>query len=304
MKIAITGASGFIGKAVVQAARSKGNEVVAIIRSQGLAQWAEDHGISVASCDLLNAEQLNDALAGVDAVIHLAAVMQGQQQYEHTLLATKNLLNAMNANGVKKLVGVSSISVLDYASAVAMSTIDENTPLNSNDAQLGPYALMKRDQEKLLREWQADDRSLTILRPGLVYSDEQLSDAHVGFKCFAVTHSGEVPLVHVNSVANAAIAACSLPSTIETLHLINNDAPSQSAYLDALKQRGAIGSKIMLPWALYSLLMACVRLPLSVLGKVPDSFRKNSIAARQKPFTFSNTKAKEVLDWQPVSHIS
>lgn len=304
MKIAITGASGFIGKAVVNAARAAEHDVVAIIRSKGLPEWEGDNGIQVASCDLLKSDQLVGVLDNVDVVIHLAAVMQGHQQYEQTLQTTKNLTEAMNASDVKKLIGLGSISVLDYVNANAMSNIDEATPLNTNDAQLGPYALMKRDQERAMRDWQTEDRSLIILRPGLVYSGDQLSDAHVGFKMFASSHSGLVPLVHVDSVAIAAIKACSLDSKIETLHLINDEAPSQDEYIDALKKRGAIGGKISLPWGLYALLMACVRLPLSMIGKVPDSFRKNSVAARQKPFTFSNAKAKELLGWQPVTKVS
>ncbi len=304
MKIAVTGASGFIGKAVVRAARNAGHQVVAVVRNQGVSDWQNDDDIIVSSVDLLHPESLGDALKNVDAVIHLAAVMQGSQQHEQTLSATKNLIEAMNLAGVKKLVGVSSISVLDYVSANAMSCIDENTSINSNDAQLGPYALMKRDQEAMLRAWKKPERSITILRPGLVYSDQELSDAHVGFKMFAVSHRGKVPLVHVDSVASAAIAACTLTSELETLHLINEDAPSQSDYISALKARGSINKKITLPWAFYALLMGCVRLPLSIIGKVPDSFRKNSIAARQKPFIFANTKAKQILNWQPVSHIS
>lgn len=299
MKIAITGANGFIGQAVVEAALARGHEVVAVIRSNSPVAWSSHQRLSVAQCDLLNAPDIAEHLRGCEVVLHLAAVMHGQHQHQQTLQLTRQVLSAMDQAGVKRLVGLSSISTLDYVRQSPLSCVEETLPTNGSDLELGTYALMKRDQERCYLQWQQGDKSLVILRPGIVYTEKKLSDAHVGFQCFAASHNGQVPVVHVNSVASAAIAAAEESFDSVIFHLLNDALPSQREYIAQLKTWGLVGKKISLPWPLFSLLMGVLRFPLSLIGRVPDSVYRNSVAARQKPFRFSNEKAKKLLNWQP-----
>lgn len=303
MKIGITGASGFIGRYVVERALADGHEVLAIVRNSVTPVWKESKKLSVATCELLHADNLHDKMAGCDVIIHLAAVMSGHKQYADTLQATETVLAAMDAAQVKRLVGLSSISVLDYVNQKPMSSIDETTSINERDKELGPYATMKRDQEALFEKWQDDDKSLVIVRPGIVYAKNKLSTAHVGpirgKNGIAATHGGDVPVVEVRSVAQALVTAATSSLNNEVIHLINDDLPTQSQYIQALRSQGELATLIPLPWRLFSLLMACIRLSLGAINEVPDGFRRNSVAARQKPFAFSNEKAKNLLNWQP-----
>ena len=301
MKVAITGASGFIGQEVVKQVLTAGHDVIALVRSKGLDQWQNQSNISIATCDLASGEDLADKLAGADIVIHLAAVMSGADLYHQTQISTDNLLKAMDKAGVSKLIACSSISVLDYAQQTPLSVIDENTPLNSRDEELGAYALMKRDQEKQILAWYDDSKSLCIFRPGLVFAKDNLSTAHVGFKVLAAKHIGQVPVVHVKSVAKAMASALEQKFAGEVFNLTNDNLPSQSQYLAKLKSMGAVGTAIGLPWQLYAFVASCFRLPLSIINKVPDAFCLNSVAARQKPFHFSNQKAKDILQWKANS---
>ena len=128
--------------------------------------------------------------------------MSGPNQYEETLDITRSLLAAMDLAGVKRLIAISSISVLDYMNQAPSSVIDEATPLCQDDLALGNYARMKRDQELLCKDWKTGDKQLVILRPGLVYSETNLSEAHAGFikkgLGLSAKHQGQVPLVHVD----------------------------------------------------------------------------------------------------------
>lgn len=305
MKIAITGANGFIGRKVVEQGAIAGHTIIAISRSTAPHEWQEKENVSVVHCDLLEEGSLPDIVQGCDVLIHLAAAIGSEDQYNKTLQLTKNVLAGMEKAGVKKLVGLSSISVLDYINLKPMSVIDENTPINKKNDALGPYAMMKRDQEALYNDWK---NHAIIIRPGIVYSDNNLSSAHVGFikgdKGIAATHQGAVPVVHVDCVARALITASRTPTENETIHLVNDDLPNQKQYISSLKQRGIVNSTIPLPWQVFSGLIAGMRLPLNILNKVPDSFRRNSVAARQKPFQFSNTKAKQLLNWQPKTSLN
>lgn len=309
MKIAITGATGFIGQYVVKEALSQGHQVLALLRKNAAQTWEEEPNIEVVCCDLLKPAQLHKAIANCDVIIHLAAVMVGEQQYTQSLSMTRNLLKAMDTAGVDRLIALSSISILDYVREQPMNMIDESTPLNQNDVELGAYALMKRDQEKLYRQWSdKGEKSVHILRPGLVYDKQHLSSAHVGFikksHGLLAQHSGYVPVVHIESVAQAVIAVAINPPDTKIIHLTNNDLPTQAVYTQVLKQHKELGIVIPLPWRAYSAMSASIRKVLLTAGmrqKIPDSFNKNSVAARQKPFNFNNDKAKNCLNWQPRS---
>ncbi|MBX2808513.1 MAG: NAD(P)H-binding protein [Cellvibrionaceae bacterium] len=294
-QLAITGANGFIGKQLVKQALAAGHNVLTLSRSPCDA-WPSDSQLRSVYCDYSDSGQLAAALTGCDCVIHLAAAMSGDQQYQQTLAMSQQLLNAVLEAGVKHLISISSIAILDYRQLPPLSTIDENTPLCTDDWALGDYAKMKRDQEHLFRQQQREGGyALTTLRPGLVYDDHQLSDAHAGLikntKGIAVSHKGNVPLVHVNYLAELIIkVATAQDYQNQTLHVLDEQTMDQHRYLTALKQTGRISSSITLPWQLYSAATQVVRGLCKLLGqshKIPDSFRANSVAARQKPFIFS-----------------
>lgn len=301
MKIAITGATGFIGQYVVDAAVNAGHSVRALARKE-ISDWATNEKIEVFKCDLTDAASLKGALDGCEALIHLAAVMNGPNSYHDSINATKHVIDIVSSSAVKRVVHLSSISLLDYTQKKSLAVIDEFCGANTNDKMLGDYARMKRDQESLFQHWnRPGDTDLVILRPGLVYDEHNLSNAHEGFKFLAAKHKGQVPVVHAKSVAQACILSAESHSVNnETIQLTNDNLPSQSEYCAALKSKGQASGKITLPWPLFNLATWCLRFPLGLINKAPDGVRLNSVHARQKPLSFSNEKAKQLLQWHPM----
>jgi nucleoside-diphosphate-sugar epimerase len=225
--------------------------------------------------------------------------MSGRNQLEDTLAATRGVLAAMSDGGIRNLVAVSSIAVLDYPSLPPGSVVDEGARAGSDDSSMGTYAQMKSRQEALVEAWsRGEGRVLGLIRPGLVYDEDRLSSAHAGALGLAALHAGQVPVVHVDSVAEALVRACSLRSSA-TIHLVDDALPSQAEYLRELRARGG-RLRIPLPWRLYAVLMGMLRSLLSWSFEVPDGLRRHSIAARQKPFRFSNEHAKAELRWLPM----
>jgi nucleoside-diphosphate-sugar epimerase len=309
VKIAITGANGFIGIGLINALLSGGHEVLAISRKSTINTTKFPSGISFIQCDLLNPTGLVEALKSCQLVIHLAAEMSGTNMYDNTVLATKNLLTVMANAGVKKIILCGSISVVDYSNSLPFHTIDETTPLCTNDDSVGVYAKMKREQERLIEEWALEQNAALILRLGLVYSDDQISTDHLGFAkgklALISNHHGEVPLVHLNSVANAFSAACAYEfvDNRKTLNIIDDNLPTQIDYIRKLKHIEKFKFGLKVPWKVYSYISSIVRLIFTVSGlsrKIPDAFHKNSTSGRATPFLFSNKNAKRALDWDPM----
>ena len=123
MKLLITGASGFLGQYVVAEALRQGHQVKALMRSPIKLSWSDHPAVEIVQADLQaqSSDRLTEAVRGVDAVIHLAAVLRGDYatQYAGTVTATENLLNAMTQAGVDRLIAISSFSVFDYSSIAA-----------------------------------------------------------------------------------------------------------------------------------------------------------------------------------------
>src|SRR5688572_4957636 len=103
MRVLVTGASGYVGWAVVHELLASGHQVVAFTHSTARRFPA---GVDTRVGDVLSEASLRDAVAGVDAVCHLAALTRVREAAEHPTRAwrvnvggTINLLDALARTG-------------------------------------------------------------------------------------------------------------------------------------------------------------------------------------------------------------
>lgn len=111
MKIAITGASGFVGSHLAQALLARGHEVVAIARGVRKSELElSSPRLTWFASDLSNAGQLAQAFQGCDALAHCAGINReiGNQSYEKVHIGgTRNVVDAARAAGVPKIAMLS-----------------------------------------------------------------------------------------------------------------------------------------------------------------------------------------------------
>lgn len=309
MRVLITGAGGFIGQFVVQEALRRKHHVIATIRSSLPEHWREGEFEILRHDWAKGAIRLNGR--DIDVVVHLAAAMQGhaERQFSDTVSGTKHLLEAVRNAHIHRIVGVSSMSVLDYTAAVPMTIIDEYTDRAAVDLRTAPYARSKLNQELLLAGFGIENgNSCVILRPGLVYDEKRLSAAHAGIikdrVQLLVAHDGEIPTVEVRGLAAAIMNAAERRfHGTEIVHLIDDNLPSQTRYLAGLRRRGLLRrGGLVVTWRLLSGMCTSLRAVLSMMGfeeRMPEVLLRHSFSARLKPFRFSNARSREVLGWAP-----
>jgi nucleoside-diphosphate-sugar epimerase len=153
-RVAVTGAAGFIGRAVRRRLEAEG---VGSIVGLDLAG-----GDGVVACDVTEPAALAAALEGVTHVVHAAARVSDWGPMEEfvrvNVRGTRNVLDAAEAAGAERVLHVSSVAVWGYD---FRADLDEDAPPRATGV---PYIDTKAASELLARA-----RGATIVRPGDVY---------------------------------------------------------------------------------------------------------------------------------------
>lgn len=172
-KVFVTGGTGFIGAYIIKELIEKGYYVRAIRRSKKLpffisadilnkAEWVDG--------DVLDVIALDDAMKGIDGVIHSAASISfarkdRKEMYKVNIDGTANVVNLALENGIKKLVHISSISALGRTSSGEHVTEEKKwveSKLNTH------YGITKNKAEREVWRGISEGLNAVIINPSTV----------------------------------------------------------------------------------------------------------------------------------------
>jgi uncharacterized protein YbjT (DUF2867 family) len=204
-RVAVIGASGFIGRYIVKRLAARGTVVAAVVRNVEAANFLSPMGdvgqIARLGADLLDENRLAAAIAGADAVVNLAGILHegGGQRFDGVHHQGPGRLGALaTAAGVKRVVHISA--------------------LGADPAAPSAYARSKAAGEQALR---TGFPGATILRPSIVFGPED--DFFNRFATLAqflpalpLIGGGKTRFqpVYVGDVADAVMAALDDPATV------------------------------------------------------------------------------------------
>ena len=120
MKVVVFGASGGTGRELLKQALDKGMEVTAFVRVATKVEDIQHSNLAVVRGNVLNMEDVNRAVAGHDAVLY--AVGAGPKRTTIREQGTRNVIEAMQAANVKRLVCLSSFGVGDSRTDLSFFT--------------------------------------------------------------------------------------------------------------------------------------------------------------------------------------
>ncbi|MDN3682798.1 NAD(P)-dependent oxidoreductase [Vibrio tapetis subsp. quintayensis] len=193
MKIAVLGASGWIGSHIAQEAKSRGHDVIAVVRD---ASRVETSGVEVRPYDLQDdTDNLSATLSGVDAVI---AAIGGRALGNHDIVkstATK-LLATLPGVGIERLLWVGGAGSLEVAPNVPLVTVPDFPEEYKNEALAQSEALDVFKQSDSELNW-------TFVSPAAdIFPGDKLSTYRTGGEQLLTDENGDSKI----SVSDYAIA--------------------------------------------------------------------------------------------------
>jgi nucleoside-diphosphate-sugar epimerase len=288
MKVFVTGATGFVGQAVVKALRRRDHEVVGLVREARKGKALEQLGVTLAVGDMLKPATYEGIVQTVDVVINTAQYgIQGRftgkklKQIEQAdALMTRTLSRACLEYDKKLIYTSGCFNYGDHGD----EWITEQTPLHPSPLGKGHTQMVK----VLLPLFQDRHLRVIIIAPGFVYGSGGLFKQSF----YDTLQKGQLRIfgtgknywspIHVDDLAAVYALAAESEAYGETYNAVD-DQPLPlrdlvNTFTDALGKK-RVGS--MAPWLL----------KLIIGGPLVDSLVTS--------FRISNEKAKRELGWQP-----
>ncbi|MEZ5293563.1 MAG: NAD(P)-dependent oxidoreductase [Vicinamibacterales bacterium] len=299
MHVLVTGAAGFLGRAVVEAALARGHRVTASVRT---SRGAVPAGAVEAAVDLAAPGAVTAVLAGVDVVVHCAGSLTGGEaaQRRDTVEATGHLVRAMAGAGVGRIVLASSMAVYDLTRLAAGAVLDERAPLDDGGEARGPYIRAKRAQEAAVTD-PALGLDWRILRPGLVFGPGRTWFHQLGLVVHprlwvSLAGAAALPITYVENCAAAFVAAAEASAGRTAALVVDDDLPTRREYLAVLARHAQPSPLVVdLPWAVLSPIGTAA----AAVGLTPGLLHPDRLAARCKPLRYSNAAATAAWGWRP-----
>ena len=291
MRVLVTGASGFVGRALTRALANAGIKVRAAARN--VSAIPSGANIEAATLpDLSRPVDWRPLLRNIDAVVHLAGIAHVSEeiadaQYDRAnRLATKELaLAAAMTPDIRRLIFVSSIRA--QSGPTSDHTLTENDPPMPTDA----YGRSKLAAETFVRGYGVP---ATVLRPVVIYGEEARANiaqlikiAGLPFPLPFGAFDNQRSLLALDNMISAIRFVLDTPSTSGETYLVSDPSPVSLADMIAILRRGRGRAPNL------------ISVPPEWIGAALRAAGKNDIWERIGSSLIADSAKLRAAGWQP-----
>lgn len=308
LKVLVTGGAGFLGHHIIARLEQEGCEITAVVRPSTDLSLIRGKKVKLVFGDIRDKAVLEQAMAGVEVVVHAAATMYGSWDdfYAINVESTKTLLELGRQNGIKRFVHISSVSVYDHTKADEGQIFTEEMPFQTE--QLNFYAQSKIEAEKIVWEYvEKQKMPCVVLRPGALYgTGGPLYPAQLGLPLggnrYGLIGNGRspLPLCHVQSVVDAVWLAIKRRQAVGACYnLMEDESINRIDFLKKVKE--TVNPKlsiVKLPCPVLRFMSFCLRGLFGLLGRKAP-LRPLYLRTASHALFYSTEHIKKELGWKP-----
>ena len=296
-RVAVTGATGFIGRVLCARLRADGYPVSALVRNPALAADLAAAGVTLVAGDLDDGDALRALLDDCDVVIHLAGAVRGnsQQSFDHTnVRGTQNLLDALTTR--KEVPGLLLIS-----------------SLAAREPGLSWYARSKYQAEQCLHDG-PPDLDWGIIRPPAVYGpgDREMLPVFLwmarGMAPVPGNPAARLSLIHVEDLASAIIACLELSRLQRRTFTLDDGTPGGYDWEEMAAIAGDVWQRkvrlVRLPGPLLNVLARANLVLSRALTYAPMLTPAKLRELRHPDWVVDNEEITAATGWQPRVRLS
>jgi dihydroflavonol-4-reductase len=241
MTTLITGATGYIGSAVVRELLSRGQEVRCLVRETSSMKNLDGLRLELSCGDIGDIDSVHRALDGCETVYHLAALYanwlpDSGLMYRINEEGTRNVMKACRAAAIRKIVYCSSVAALG---AHGKTPADENAGFNLNSTK-DHYYISKYRAEQVVLQYTRKGLPAVIVNPSNPIGPRDVGPTPTGALIINIIKKripafvdGGINLVDVTDCARGIVAAME-KGRIGEKYILGNTNISIKAYFDLI----------------------------------------------------------------------
>lgn len=308
MTVLLTGASGFIGAAVLRRLLEAGHKVRALVRADSDRRNLEGLEVEIVVGDLTDSTSIRAALDGCEGLFHVAAdyrlwVRDPAQMFAVNVAGTRDLMLAALDAGVRRIVYTSSVATLGLHSSGAVA--DEESPVTFED-MIGPYKRSKFLAEvEVQRLIAAKKLPAVIVNPSTPAGPRDIKPTPTG-RIIIEAAAGRMPayvdtglnVVHVHDVADGHLMAYDKGEVGERYILGGENMPLSEILAEIARIAGHKPPKYRVPHCAVMPIAAASELWCKVVGGEPFVTMDGVRMARKRMY-FSSDKAGRAFGYSP-----
>lgn len=308
-RVLVTGATGFLGRALVTRLVECGYRVRVLARPQSNADGLVTLGVDVRRGDVTDPTSFGSAMNGADVVVHLAAGTGGSADDRRTTVeGTRALLALARTHRPSRLIYISSCTVYGVAGYDEHAIVAEDAALERHPERRGHYTAAKLEAEQLVTaQMTSTETSMVVLRPGTIYGPGgDLFPPIVGMSkgpFYVVLGTGDfvLPFVYLDNVVEAVLRAIVHPDAPGgVFNVVDPEPLTKRVYMNAVIRRVTPRAAVVyLPLVVVRSLAAVLEAVFGVLGRRAPITRYR-LASSQRPVVYGGRRITSRLGWRPV----